>query len=156
MRLLNKRGASNMHSSNNSSSINVMQHITRDGNDGATFTLALDVTLRTAGDGYWSKVAKDVRVVEVAMGFDCYEGEVSWGDLGIYYDEATWNDATDGLIYTDTAFLAGLKAALIAAGCDAEAVEGIDYSEQGMQDDGRVSCDAEAFGEWLAKHLQEG
>jgi hypothetical protein len=142
-------------SSNSSNSMDIMQHITRE-DDGARFTLALDVTLRTTGDGYWSTAKKDVRVLEVAMGFDVYDGEVSWGDLGIYYDEATWDNGVDGLIYTDTGFLEGLKAALIAAGCDAAAVEGIGYSEQGMQDDGRVSCDAEEFGEWMAEHLQEG
>jgi len=135
--------------------MDVMQHITRD-EHGATFTLALDVTLHTAGDGHWSKARKAVRVLAVTMGFDMDEGYEGCGDLGILYDEATWDNEVDGLIYTDKQFLAELKAALLAAGCDAGAVDGISYSEQGMQDDGRVSCDAEEFGEWLLEHIMEG
>jgi hypothetical protein len=135
--------------------MDVMQHVTRDDN-GAEFKLALDVTLNTAGDGYWSKAQKAVRVLAVTMGFDLDEGYEGCGDLGIEYDEATWDNEVDGLIYTDTAFLAGLKAALVAAGCDAEAVEEIKYSEQGMQDDGRVSCDANELGEWVLKHIMAG
>lgn len=132
----------------------VMQHAERDSElDGTRFTLKLDKVIGTGGDGLWSTAKKDVLVTEVVMFVDDEEGGY---ELGVYYDETTWDDETDGLIYTDETFMAGLHAALIEAGCDADAVAGIDYSEQGMQDYGRVSCDAESFGEWLQECMAEG
>jgi len=133
--------------------MDVMQHITRDDNDGGwRFTLALNATISTGGDGLYSTAKKAVLVTEVVMWMD---DEVGGYELGVNYDTTTWDDDADGLIYTDEAFMAGLQAALAAAGCDADAVAGIDYSEQGMQNYGCVSCDAEELGEWLLEHIME-
>jgi hypothetical protein len=116
------------------------------------FELALDKVVNTDGSGYWSKACKGVRVLGVTLAWE--EGSVS-GDLGVAYDKETWDNATDGLIYTDEGFIAGVQALLIAAGLDADAVACIGYSEQGMQDDGRVSCDANELHEWLVGKLAE-
>jgi hypothetical protein len=46
-------------------------------------------------------------------------------------------------------FLQQVKQFLIDNGFDANAVNDITYSEQGMQDDERVSCDAYSFADYL-------
>jgi hypothetical protein len=119
--------------------------------EGITFNIDVNKTFTTCGDGYWSNVVKDVFVTSISM----YIGTVneddyySDGDLAVNYTEATWDNNVDGLIYTDSAFLAQVKAFLINAGFDADAVNDISYSEQGMQDDERVSCDAYAFADYV-------
>ena len=119
--------------------------------EGITFNIDVNKTFTTCGDGYWSNVVKDVFVTSISM----YIGTVneddyySDGDLAVNYTEATWDNNVDGLIYTDSAFLAQVKAFLINAGFDADAVNNISYSEQGMQDDERVSCDAYAFADYV-------
>jgi hypothetical protein len=51
-------------------------------------------------------------------------------------------------------FLQQVKQFLIDAGFNADAVNDITYSEQGMQDDERVSCDAYAFADYVRNTLQ--
>ena len=119
--------------------------------EGFNFEIAVNKTFTTAGDGYWSNVSKDVFVTSISMYIgtvqeDDYFGD---GDLAVNYTEATWDNNVDGLIYTDKAFLAQVKEFLIAQGFNAEAVNDISYSEQGMQDDERVSCDAYAFADYM-------
>lgn len=119
--------------------------------DGVQVTVAVNKLFNTAGDGLWSEVAKEVFVESITM-FVSTENEGDEddayycdGDMGINYDEGTWDNSTDGLIYTDSLFLEQVREYLIAQGFNADAVNDIEYSEQGMQDDGRVSCDACAF-----------
>jgi hypothetical protein len=75
------------------------------------------------------------------------------GDLQAYFTEETWNDSY-GLIYTDSAFLACVHAALIAAGISTEAAEDVGYSEQGMQGDDYVSMDAYALADYVRAAMQ--
>ena len=95
------------------------------------------VTLNTNGSGYWSDVAKAVRIVDMQLGY-CSD-EKDFGELCVYFNTADWDVEKDGLIYTDKQFKAELNAFLAQHGLPA-----VDYSEQGMQGDNYVSCDVDA------------
>lgn len=124
--------------------------------DGFNFAFNCDEVYKTCGDGYWSDVAKDVRVTGMGM-FVANDADYGDGDFYVAYDEATWDMEVDGLIYTDSVFLANVQDkmcdVLLQMGVDnatANAlVADINYSEQGMQDEGRVSFDAYALADFL-------
>ena len=92
--------------------------------------------LSTDGCGYWSEVAKDVKVISMNLAY--INDEQDFGELRVYFDTKTWNVNTDGLIYTDREFEAELKSLLTSMGLDNSDVG---YSEQGMQGDNYVSFD---------------
>lgn len=94
--------------------------------------------LETAGDGYWSDVAKKVNVVGIDVPYICEEED--FGELCVAFDKS-WDVNKDGLIYTDSLFLQQLKAKLNECGLDGSDVG---YSEQGMQGDNYVSLDVGA------------
>ena len=129
----------------------VQQFITDTTAEGFLFSIDVNKTFTTAGDGYWSNVVKNVFVTSISMYISTEQDDNSFydGDLAVCYTEATWDNAVDGLIYTDSAFKAQVKEFLIAQGFNAEAVNDISYSEQGMQDNERVSCDAYAFADYM-------
>lgn len=91
--------------------------------------------LETAGDGYWSDVAKFVNVTKIAVPY--VNDEENFGELRVYFDKH-WDCSKDGLIYTDSLFLLMLKEKLTECGFEGADVE---YSEQGMQGDNYVSLD---------------
>ena len=131
----------------------VKQFIVYEQAEGFNFSIDVNKTFKTCGDGYWSNVVKEVFVTSISMYIgtvqeDDYFGD---GDLAVNYTEATWDNNVDGLIYTDSLFLQQVKQFLIDNGFNAEAVNDISYSEQGMQDDERVSCDAYAFADYVRK-----
>lgn len=128
--------------------------------EGADFAISCNEVYRTSGDGLWSNVAKDVRVTGMGMYISTEKNNYNFfsdSDFYVTYDESTWNINADGLIYTDTAFIANVRDkvrdVLAQLGCDDDVanalVASITYSEQGMQDDGRVSCDAYALADYL-------
>ena len=92
--------------------------------------------LKTAGTGYWSRVAKDVQLVGIDLGY--INDEEDFGELRVFFDTASWDTSKDGLIYTDRLFLDLLCAELLGVGLNSIDVE---YSEQGMQGDDYVSLD---------------
>jgi hypothetical protein len=94
------------------------------------------VIFNTAGDGYWSNVAKAVTIVDMQLGY--VSDELDFGELRVYFDTKTWNVNKDGLIYTDSKFESMLQALLCEHGIDGNDVS---YSEQGMQGDNYVSLD---------------
>ena len=136
----------------------VKQFIVYEQATGVNFEIDVNKMFTTAGNGLWSTVSKDVFVTSISM-YICTENEAdegedasfSDGDLAVNYTEATWDNNVDGLIYTDKLFLQQVKEFLIAQGFDTEAVNAITYSEQGMQDDERVSCDAYEFADYMRK-----
>lgn len=137
-----------------------MQNITREA-DGFTFNIAVNKMFTVCGDGYWSETAKDVFVTDVGMFVSTEntsdEGEEASycdGDMYVLYDEATWDNDTLGLIYTDSAFLECVRTELIKAGISIEAAEAVNYSEQGMQDEGRVSLDAFELADYVRTRMQ--
>ena len=88
----------------------------------------------TSGFGLWSDKIKEVKTTKYSIPYineDC-----DFGELRVYFDKNTWNVETDGLIYTDPAFLESIR---VAFGC-----RNIEYSEQGMQGDNFVSFDVGA------------
>lgn len=124
--------------------------------EGFNFTVKLNDVFETCGDGYWSDAVKQVEVTEMGM-YVIADADYGDGDFYVLYEEATWNDDEDGLIYTDSAFLdatrLALADALVKMGFDAnvaqELADAVNYSEQGMQDYGRVSFDANELAEAL-------
>ena len=127
---------------------NTLQNFIERDSEGMLFTIAVNKFFNTCGDGYWSDIAKEVYVESICMYIvnDADEGD---GDLAVNYTEDTWDNNAYGLIYTDSLFLEEVKQFLINAGFNAEAVNAITYSEQGMQDDERVSCDAYEFADYV-------
>jgi hypothetical protein len=125
--------------------------------EGVLVTVAVNKVFNTCGDGYWSEVAKEVFVNSITMFVGTVKDDDYYydGDMGINYDESTWDNSADGLIYTDSLFIAQVREYLIAQGFNADAVSDIEYSEQGMQDDGRVSCDAYEFADNMRETLVE-
>lgn len=110
--------------------------------------IKVDATLHTAGDGYWSRKVKTVRIIQLRV--LCMSDEYKWGELRVYFNRNDWDVENDGLIYTDGLFEKELKEYLTSIGIDASDVS---YSEQGMQGDWYVSLDVgEKFlASWKAK-----
>lgn len=90
----------------------------------------------TDGSGYWSDVAKEVKILALNVPYVNDEGD--FAELRVYFDTATWDVNEDGLIYTDRQFLKELRDLLTNMGL---AGDDVNYSEQGMQGDNYVSCD---------------
>jgi hypothetical protein len=104
------------------------------------------VIFNTNGSGYWSTVAKAVRIVDMRLGY--VSDEEDFAELCVYFNTEDWDVEKDGLIYTDKQFAAELNAFLVAQGlCEAH------YSEQGMQGEDYVSLDVEKefLDKWKAK-----
>lgn len=103
-----------------------------------------EVILHTDGKrGLWSNVAKAIRITDMKIGYIDDEFEPGqtpeFSELRIYFDTDTWDVSEDGLIYTDRQFLKELREFLDQHGLVGKDVS---YSEQGMQGDDYVSCDA--------------
>ena len=145
------------------------------------FSISVDVhnnRIWTDGNrGLWSTVAKGVKVrhANFLVSYDDEDNTWSGGLAGsIHYDgsgeDGTWYDGadvennalinkvkdmreSDGMIYTDTAFLSNLQKYMVET-CDfdmqlCEYLD-FDYSEHGMQDDEYVNLDVECDGTfWL-------
>jgi len=107
------------------------------------------VMFTTAGDGYWSTASKTVEIVNMELGYSEEEPEYG-GELMVYFNTATWDVNTDGLIYTDGDFIEELRMFLKQHGLPGTEVS---YSEQGMQGDDYVSLDAstEFVNAWINK-----
>lgn len=133
-----------------------MQHVTRNDEESYTLDITVNKLFTVAGDGLWSNTAKQVFVTNITMYIGAVEedGYYGDGDLAVHTTADTWNESELGLIYTDKAFIADVRAELIAAGIDAEVAADVDYSEQGMQDDGRVSCDAYKLADYVRAQMQ--
>ena len=99
-------------------------------------------TLHTNGNGYWSNKAKAVDVTKLDLQY-C-NPEKDFGELCVYFTDASWNTATDGLIYTDKLFRTELRTYLLSLGFTEAEVNDISYSEQGMQTEEYVSFDVGA------------
>ena len=96
-------------------------------------------TLHTNGNGYWSSKATAVDIESLRLQYCNYERD--FGELCVHFTSASWDTATDGLIYTDKLFMTELRAYLQTLGFTAEEANDVSYSEQGMQSDNYVSCD---------------
>ena len=125
--------------------------------------------------GLWSTVAKGVKVRHANFLVSYDDGDNTWsGGLAgtVHYDgsgeDGTWFDGgdvetalinktkdkeSDGMIYTDTAFLDNLFKYVVEHcdfDMDLQEYLDFDYSEQGMQDDEYVNLDVDLDGTfWL-------
>ena len=99
-------------------------------------------TLNTNGLGYWSNKRKAVDVTKLDLQY-C-NPEKDFGELCVYFTQASWDTAVDGLIYTDKLFRTELRAYLLSLGFTEAEVNDVNYSEQGMQTEEYVSCDVGA------------
>lgn len=102
-------------------------------------SITVNATLHTNGRGYWSSVAKAVRVNELVLSY--INDEYDFGELCVYFNTADWDIDELGFIYTDKQFMHELRELLVAQGFTAEAAADVSYSEQGMQGQRYVSCD---------------
>ena len=105
------------------------------------------VIFNTAGDGYWSRTAKSVEITDMRLGYVADDKE--FGELCVFFNTATWDVNTDGLIYTDSQFKQDLMKFVTEHGL----VVDLCYSEQGMQGDDYVSLDVgkDFLASWEAK-----
>jgi hypothetical protein len=105
------------------------------------------VRFNTAGDGYWSTVAKTVEITDMRINY--VSDDKDFGELCVYFNTDTWDVNTDGLIYTDSLFKQELMLFIKQHGL----VVDLCYSEQGMQGDDYVSLDvgADFIASWEAK-----
>ena len=95
---------------------------------------------RTDGKGYWSTVArKSIRIDRVAIASVSDDGE--YGELRAYFDESEWNVESDGLIYSDQAWMKSFRSCMATLGFSVQALAAIGYTEQGMQGTEYVSLD---------------
>ena len=95
---------------------------------------------RTDGKGYWSTVArKSIRIDRVAIASVSDDGE--YGELRAYFDESEWNVESDGLIYSDQAWMKSFRSCMATLGFSVQALAAISYTEQGMQGTKYVSLD---------------
>ena len=95
---------------------------------------------RTDGRGYWSTVArKSIRIDRVAIASVSDDGE--YGELRAYFDESEWNVESDGLIYSDQAWMKSFRSCMATLGFSVQALAAISYTEQGMQGTEYVSLD---------------
>lgn len=131
-----------------------MQHVTH---NGYTLNIAVNKLFTVAGDGLWSNTAKQVFVTHITMhiGGEEEDGYYGDGDLAVHTTADTWKESELGLIYTDSAFIADVQTELVAAGIDEAVAADVSYSEQGMQDAGRVSCDAYALADYVRAEMQK-
>jgi len=114
------------------------------------------LTIATGGDGLWSSRIADVKINSIQVDVDDEDEDCRWCYVNVYFDQSTWNDSTnqrqgplinrsvggDGLIYTDRTWLRNLRKWFISQGMTKYAASLLDYTEQGMQDEGMVSLEA--------------
>ena len=119
--------------------------------------MEVTIILNTDGKGLWSQVARSVVVNHISLSISTIEDDDKrnmFGELCVYFEESSWYVDNDGLIYTDKLFLDELQTFLKSQGFTEKAIDGVSYSEQGMQGDDYVSLDADDLfcKEWLEKY----
>lgn len=104
--------------------------------------IELSAVAVTSGDGLWSSVKTQVKVLGLDVPYIAEveedETEPQFGELRVFFDTSSWSVQRNSLIYTDSSFLEGVKTILKNRGYDPFDVS---YSEAGMQGDNYVSFD---------------
>lgn len=99
----------------------------------------------TDGSGFWSEAIKKVDIEELGVDATRWPDqsiEDEFGELRVTFSTDTWS-MSDGLIYTDKKWIHTFKHNLHLLGFSEKAIEGVYYSEQGMQGDDFVSLDVD-------------
>ncbi|AGE51201.1 hypothetical protein PBCVCVG1_516R [Paramecium bursaria Chlorella virus CVG-1] len=131
--------------------MNINKYIKRSEEE-AQLTIPVNKKFHTDGNGRWSKVAKSVHVRRIEMTIGLVKDEDGYyngSDMRVFFTKNAWDINKYGLIYTDVTFIEHLRAFLMEFGFDRAAVEKIRYSEQGMQGELSVSCDAYEFEDYV-------
>lgn len=102
--------------------------------------IATNLWFRTDGTGYWSTKQTTVHITGLELNVYEEDGEFIAAELRLFFDPATWDTATDGLIHTDPEFLKEVLQHFEEQGIPCKGWLG--YSEMGMQGDDYVSMDA--------------
>ena len=110
--------------------------------------------LNTSGGGYWSNTQTRVRVTDLRLDLLDDDDDEPFGELRVYFDTATWDVKSQGLIYTDPGFFAELKQYFESQGID---ITDLSYSEQGMQGTDYVSLDVGHYfiGSWFRASVDQ-
>lgn len=95
----------------------------------------------TNGSGFWSVVGRLVYITHMKLTYDENEDADDFNELRVYFDPNDWNIYEDGLIYTDRRWINTFYDELRLLGFSNEALNVLDYSEQGMQGKDYVSLD---------------
>ena len=103
------------------------------------FDRTVNFITHTDGSGYWTELAKTVRINRVELAY--VDDEDSFGELRAYFDKKEWDVDNDGLIYSDRGWMASFLSCMATLGFSVQALSDINYSEQGMQGDNFVSMD---------------
>jgi hypothetical protein len=98
----------------------------------------------TDGKGLWTPKRKPVQVSTALPNFSGTPGDPHFEEyLLVYLEPTTWDTELDGLIYTDRAWLDGLRKALKEIGY--AKWDKVNYTEQGTQGEDYVHL---IVGEW--------
>lgn len=106
-------------------------------------------TCHTNGHGFWSGKEKSVQITDISLFY--VSDDQCFGELRAKFNDS-WDNEKDGLIYTDPdwikTFRRGMKRIFSLSD---EAINDINYSEQGMQGLNYVSMDVgkDFLKEWL-------
>ncbi len=131
---------------------------------------------RTTGNTIWSNTSKEVSILEIGICVSDLDNNDNTENLSlvqklsldldknlyVVYDISTWNESTDGLIYTDPSFLNCLCQNLSLflyyfvnesnkIEINGNLLQEIDYSELNLQKNGRVSFKALKLSEFFSK-----
>ena len=105
-----------------------------------TFDRRVNFVTKTGGRGYWSTVAKTVKINRVTLAWVSDDGD--FGELRAFFDPKEWNVSYNGLIYSDMAWKHSFLTCMEKEfGFSPDAILDVSYSEQGMQGETYVSMD---------------
>ena len=95
------------------------------------------VVLNTNGRGLYTNVTAPVNIVDIS---------VEDNEVRVYFDRKTWDVRKNDLIYTDPAFLKGLKSFLksdktYSTLITNSSIDRLDYTEHGMQGNDYVTLE---------------
>ena len=96
------------------------------------------LTASTNGKGYYTDQAKKVRITEIRISRYVRSKNKPLLQMEVYFNTKDWNTKKDDLIYGDEKWISELRKGLQSIGFIAT---GLDYTEQGMQEDDFVSVE---------------
>lgn len=127
--------------------------------------MIVKIVANTDGKGLWTEDARPVHIHKLDIGYSSlvyYPEEPFHGELRAYFDPhgfaaGSWHTGAYGLVYTDKLWMKEFKAELRRIGFSIKAVQGVSYSEQGMQGEDYVSMDINAafYGSWKRLEAME-
>ena len=103
----------------------------------------MNIQTATSGAGLWSDESRRVKITRLSIAYLNNETllDSDFGELRAYFDPTAWNVDEFGLIYTDPGWIQSFRTELMRLGFSADAVDELDYSEQGIQGRNFVSLD---------------